>query len=182
MLSQIVKARNNKQVLMRRLGISDYENLFTYLQNLSPETLKRFGPHPFDKQSITDFYEHNETHTGYIALDIENEEIVAYAIIKTGNLYHDSFRLQSYGLTLNSITDCTFAPSVADNWQSTGVGSALFEFILSDLKSLGVNRIILWGGVQADNYKAVNFYKKYGFIVKGQFEYDGLNYDMILNI
>jgi GNAT superfamily N-acetyltransferase len=182
MIPKIIKTSNNRQVLMRRLGNSDFENLFLYLQNLGPETQKRFGPHPFDKQSIMDLYEHDGPYSAYLAIDIGTAEIVAYSILKSGYPEHDSPRLQSYGLILNSNTDCTFAPSVADNWQSSGIGSALFEFILSDLKSRGFKRIILWGGVQADNSKAVNFYRKYGFIELGQFEYNGLNYDMILSI
>jgi diamine N-acetyltransferase len=182
MIPKIIKTGNNRQVLMRRFDNSDFENLFLYLQNLGPETLKRFGPHPFDKQSIIDFYKSNEQHYAYLALDVENQEIIAYFIIKSGYLRHDSFRLQSYGLNPDAITDCTFAPSVADSWQSSGIGSALFGLMLPDLKSLGFKRIILWGGVQADNLKAVNFYRKHGFIETGEFEYNGLNYDMILII
>ena len=36
----------------------------------------------------------------------------------------------------------------------------MFLFILDDLKANGIKRVILWGGVQADNDKAVNFYLK----------------------
>jgi ribosomal protein S18 acetylase RimI-like enzyme len=90
--------------------------------------------------------------------------------------------LQSYGINPDSNTDCTFAPSVADEWQGIGIGNALFQFILTEIKELGIKRIILWGGVQADNDRAKNYYNKNGFKTLGQFEYNGLNYDMILNI
>jgi GNAT superfamily N-acetyltransferase len=178
----IVKAKNNSPIQLRKLMHTDFDSLFDYLQKLSPETRKRFGPHPFDKQSVIDFYQSSGKLSGYIAIDIETNEIVAYSIIKIGFLEHDSFRLQSYGLNLNIETDCTFAPSVADLWQSQGVGTLLFRFILSDLEDSGIKRIILWGGVQSDNEKAVNFYWKHGFIILGQFEYNGLNFDMMLNI
>ena len=178
----IIEAKNNRQVCLRRLNLDDLDNLFCYLQSLSATTKHRFGPHPYDKQSIIDFYENQDENLGYIAEDIETKKIIAYSIIKMGYLQDDSFRLQSYGLSLDHQTDCTFAPSVADLWQSCGIGNALFNFIRSDLKAKGIKRIILWSGVDSDNERAINFYRKNGFKVLGQFEYNGMNDDMILEI
>ena len=176
-----IKAKNGRHVVLRKLNSADFDSLFSYLENLSIETKKRFGPHQFDRQSIVDFYQ-NKNHLGYIAQDTVTLNIVAYSIIKTGYLEHDNFRLQSYGWILDNKTDFTFAPSVTDSWQSCGIGNALFHFILSDLKPFEVKNIILWGGVQADNIKAVNFYKKNGFHILGEFQYNGQNYDMALQI
>lgn len=178
----IIKAKNNREVLLRKLGAEDLDKLAGYLQHLSPESKMRFGPHPSDISSVTDIYTNRDDHTGYIALDTETGGIVAYSVIKRGSLDHDRQRLQSYNLTLDPETDCTFAPSVADEWQSLGIGNNLFQFILSELKFAGIKRIILWGGVQCENHKAVNFYKKNDFRILGQFEYNGLNYDMVLDI
>lgn len=178
----IIQAKNNRQVLVRKLTTDDIDKLSEYLQHLSPDTVKRFGPHGFDKQSVSALYQNPDEYSGYIAQDLETSAIIAYSIIKTGFLEHDRYRLQSYGLTLNHKTDCTFAPSVADDWQSQGVGNGLFQFILSDLKNRGIKRIILWGGVQSDNLKAVTYYLKNGFIKLGQFEYNGSNDDMIFEI
>ena len=175
-----MQTKNNKQVELRKLCKSDLENLFIYLQNLSEETKKRFGPHRFDIESIREFY-NEETITGFIAIDSRTSGIVAYAIIKTGFLEPDSARLQSYGLTLDRKADCTFAPSVADQWQSCGLGNLMFEYICSNLQHCGITRIILWGGVQADNEKAIKYYLKYGFRTLGQFDHNGNNYDMILD-
>lgn len=168
--------------MLRRLKPGDFDKLYEYLQHLSPDTKKRFGPHPFDKKSILDVYGNSDDHQGFIAQDTETLEIVAYSIVKTGFPEHDRFRLQSYGLTPDNKTDCTFAPSVADDWQSLGIGNSLFSFMLSGLKANETKRVILWGGVQYDNVKAVNFYLKNGFRILGQFEYNGLNQDMILDI
>jgi GNAT superfamily N-acetyltransferase len=178
----ITKTNNEKQVGLRKLTVDDYEQLFDYLQQLSFETKIRFGPHPFDKQSIINFYKNSDKHIGYVAHNISTEKIIAYSIIKIGYLEHDFARLQTYGINPDSNTDCTFAPSVADEWQGIGIGNALFQFILTEIKELGIKRIILWGGVQADNDRAKNYYNKNGFKTLGQFEYNGLNYDMILNI
>ena len=178
----IIFSKNNHPVLLSKLTSDDFNQLETYLQNLSSDTKKRYGPHPFDLLSIKDFYESANQNTGYIARDNEMQAIIAYSIVKSGYLEHDSYRLQSYGLQLSHDTDCTFAPSVADQWQSMGIGNSLFLYILKNLQSTGTKRIILWGGVQSDNEKAVQFYKKHGFRILGGFEYNGPNYDMIMDI
>jgi diamine N-acetyltransferase len=177
----MIAATNNKTIEVSKLVPEDIDKLCEYLQNLSAVTIKRFAPHAFDKQSVVDFYK-APVHWGYVAYEQATATIVAYAIIKTGYLEHDAHRLQSYGLLLNDKTDCTFAPSVADDWQGLGIGNNLFRFILSDLKTTGINRIILWGGVQADNVAAVNYYIKNGFKTLGQFNYNGYNYDMIFDL
>lgn len=178
----IFTAKNGRQVLLRRLDSGDLDRLLAYLEHLSEATKKRFGPHPFDRQSVIDFYDNPHVHLGYVAQDLASDAIVAYSIIKIGYLQHDSQRLQSYGLALDPATDCTFAPSVADVWQSCGVGKGLWTFILNDLKTRGIRRVILWGGVQSDNEKAVSFYRKNGFKTLGRFEYNGWNDDMMLEV
>ena len=178
----IVQAKNGRQVLLKPVQSNEYDKLTYYLQHLQPETTRRFGPHSFDRETIGGLFENTESYLGYIALDMDSDEVVAYSIVKKGFLEHDSLRLRSYGLTLDAKTDCTFAPSVADAWQSLGVGNSLFQFVLSDLQTLGLKRIILWGGVQCSNTRAVNYYIKNGFTTLGQFEYNGDNYDMVLNV
>lgn len=178
----IVKIINNRQIILRRLNAGDIDSLSDYLHHLSLETVRRFGPHRFDKLTLIDLYQNSDKHIGYIVQDTETSEIIAYSIIKIGYLEHDSFRLLSYGLLPDPKTDCTFAPSVADDWQSMGIGKSLFNFILSDLRAIGIKRIILWGGVQSNNEKALKYYIRNSFRILGEFEYNGLNYDMILDL
>ncbi len=178
----LIQTKNNNQLLLSRLSANNLDALHHYLDHLSAETKKRFGPHPFDKCTLINFYSNPEMHRGFVAFDTTSNTIIAYAIIKTGYLQHDSHRLQSYGLALSSRTDCTFAPSVADAWHGLGIGNSLLHFIISTLKPLGFKRIILWGGVQADNTNAVNYYTKNGFTILGQFDYNGVNYDMVFDM
>jgi hypothetical protein len=174
--------KDNRTVYLRNLNSNDLDNLVHYLEVLSVESKKRFGPHQFDRQSIIDFYKDPYLHKGYVAQTIDTNEIVAYAIIKFSLLQEDFNRYHSYGIKLNNITDCEFAPSVADTWQSCGIGNSMFKFILTELKKTKVKRIILWGGVQADNQKAVSYYKKNAFQLVGKFSHNGENFDMILEI
>ncbi len=174
--------KDNRQVHLEKLNFNDLNNLVEYLNNLSNETKKRFGPHQFDMLSIVDFYNYSDKNIGYVAKAIETNKIVAYSIIKVGYLDGDFNRFQEYGINLDPKKDCAFAPSVADLWQSCGIGNYLFQFILSDIKNLEINRIVLWGGVQADNERAINYYRKNGFKQFGQFVYNGENLDMMLQI
>ena len=166
----------------RQLTVTDFENLLQYLQELSPASKKRFGPHTFDLHTLRKMYENADDHIGYIAVEENTEKIIAYAILKKGYMEHDSQRLNSHGIQPDHQTDCTYAPSVADQWQGRGIGTGLFKYILSDIEKMPFRRIILWGGVQADNERAVRYYQYNGFTILGEFPYNGKNFDMIYNL
>ncbi len=173
---------NSESYTFRKIGHHDLEPLRHYLHNLSDLTKSRFGPHHFDRETIENLFLVQREHNGYIGVEKESDNIIAYAIIKDGYLDHDRSRLESYGLKLSMETDCTYAPSVGDQYQGMGIGKLLFRFILSDLKEKGIERIILWGGVQSGNDRAIAYYHHLGFIKLGQFEYQGMNDDMVLNL
>ncbi|NVO18400.1 MAG: GNAT family N-acetyltransferase [Bacteroidetes bacterium] len=170
------------QVVVRKIQPGDLDLLLEYFTYLGPETRSRFGPHAFDRETLIQIYLNSLNYLGYIAIENETGKIIAYSVIKIGYLEHDSDRLCSYGLTLDARKDCTYAPSVSDEWQSLGVGKAMFQFILTSLIASGFKRIILWGGVQSKNEKAVNFYRNAGFRKLGTFEYKGMNTDMCLDL
>jgi ribosomal protein S18 acetylase RimI-like enzyme len=164
------------------LKIIDIENLLNYLNGLSAESKKRFEPHPFDRESVLQLMNNNLTYFMYSAKETSNQQIVAYAIIKRGWLDFEHQRLKSYGLSPTE-SDFTIAPSVADLWQSKGLGNSFMQYIITQMEKVhGAQRIILWGGVQSDNIKAVRLYQKSGFRTLGFFEYNGKNQDMILEL
>ena len=166
---------------MRELVAGDFNKLLHYLGQLSDSTKSRFGPHAFDAAAVIAFYNQPGI-TGYAAIDNSNDTIIAYSIIKEGMLLHDRERLLRYGYTGVENSCCTYAPSVADAWQGKGVGRIVFSYILARCVEKGLHRIILWGGVQATNERALQFYKKLGFVTLGQFEYNGHNLDMLLEV
>jgi GNAT superfamily N-acetyltransferase len=172
---------NENNIVCRQLTVNDFENLSKYLDQLNSESRKRFGPHSFDISTIIDIYTQSDSHIGYITVEEKSSKIIAYAIILKGYLEHDNQRLQSYGIMPEHLTDCTYAPSVADNWQGRGIGTALFQFILGDLQKTSFRRIILWGGVHTDNERAVRYYQHNGFTILGEFQHNGNNFDMIYN-
>jgi hypothetical protein len=168
-------------IVIRRLSSSDIWSLHTFLQALSPQAKKRFGPHPFDFVTVSAVLNDTDNYLAYGAFCTETNELIAYSLIKRGYISFDKNRYANYGITLCETTDCTYAPSVTDTWQNKKIGSKVFSFILKDLH-LHFKRIILWGGVQADNAIAVAFYQHKNFCLLGEFEHNGNNYDMILYI
>lgn len=173
---------NKNQIHFSPFDLSQSARLISYFNSLSEESKSRFGPHPFTEESIDELASKPEKYKIYVAVNSEDNSIVAYSIVLFGWLEFDTPRLFSYGLSPQK-GDCTFAPSVADSCQSIGIGSDLFRFIVEDLKAhFQIRRIILWGGVQKSNHRAVNFYKKHGFNTLGEFEHNGGNFDMILNL
>ena len=174
-----VLTKKNKPVVIRQLTKNDFDRLLTYLYQLSPATVRRFPPHPYHKDEVINFH-HCDDHEGWIAVDPVSENIIGYTVLKKGYLHHDYPRLQQYGVDIAYDHCYTIAPSVTDEWQSSGVGQLLFNYVLAEMKNRKVKQLILWGGVQTDNFKAVRFYQKNGFRSLGHFQYNGLNEDMIL--
>lgn len=173
---------NNHQLLLRRFSLSDSGKLSCYWCQLSHATRSRFAPHPFDILGLRSFYANEQAYKGYIAIDKHTQQIIAYAVLKIGCWEQDVPRLQAYGLTINPSTDASFAPSVADNWQGQGIGSQMLQFIKKELQAIGINRLMLWGGVQARNGQAVQYYKRQGFTLLGRFEHHGQNEDRVLTV
>ena len=178
----IIEIRNHP-MLFRPFEINDIDNLTEYLNYLSPESKKRFSPHPFTKEAIAELFYNASKYKLFIAIDLENTYIAAYLIVKIGWLDFEQPRLSSYKLKHNAVNCCTIAPSVADSWQDKGLGSNMFYYLKSELYSAcKITRFFLWGGVKCSNIKAVNFYKKHGFRTIGEFEHEGHNYDMMLDL
>jgi GNAT superfamily N-acetyltransferase len=94
----------------------------------------------------------------------------------------DLHRYASHGVPLDADTDCRFGPTIADDYQNRRLGSRVFPHMVEVARNFGKQRMILWGGVLADNARAIRFYEKQGFEPVGIFEAeDGeLLLDMLL--
>jgi diamine N-acetyltransferase len=177
----IYSLHNGKSAEVRLLERNESDNLFEYFEKrFSSESKSRFGPHAFDQQTINAICQNpDEEIMRYIALE-EEKNIIAYMLIKQGMIEWDKNRYATRQQSYDYITSVTFAPSVADAWQNTGLGSLMYELIENNLRKRNIKNIILWGGVQATNEKAVNFYKKHGYQFIASFWHEGIdNYDMV---
>lgn len=176
-----IQLPNGRTAAIRSLKESDKELLYHYFQNLSVESRSRFGPHPFDQPTINSICEQPDKDIQrYIAIDESASSIVAYMLIQQGMIEADQQRYAQRDQFFDPAITVTYAPSVADDWQSSGLGTAMLNMIENELKTRRIRHIILWGGVQATNLKAINFYKKYGYRFIASFWYDDKdNHDMI---
>lgn len=169
-------------ITCRRWQENDLPHLLSYLLNLSTETKQRFGPHEFTLEALQTYY-HHRSYTGFLLIENNSTYIIGYAILKQGFLEHDFERISSYQINPNSYTDATYAPCLADDWQSKGLGQLLWENVKEFLIHNHINRVILWGGVQQSNSAALGYYKKLGFRELGIFGNAGIgNWDMICEI
>lgn len=178
---KIFTLKNAEKVVFRTLEKGDEYKLYDYFLNLSIETKLRFGPHPFDWCTVYSIcHLNNPSLLRFVVLN-RHEEIISYSVLKKGYVKHELPRLKAYNFSMNYDTDYTFAPSVADFYQSKGIGSMLMEAIINEIRTQNGKKIVLWGGVRDENTKAINFYTKFGFKKLGKFEFNGLNHDMILH-
>ncbi len=106
-------------MLVRKVSENDKEVLFRYFQGLSPETLKRFGTHPFDEHIAYLISGGNYQNCSAICLD--DDTVVAYSVVKSGYVGADVVRYANYPISIDCENDYTLAPSVADAYQSKGV-------------------------------------------------------------
>jgi diamine N-acetyltransferase len=178
----LVTLKNNTSVDIRLLKQPDDKLLFTYFENLSAQTKSRFGPHPFDKNTVHLMCRFlSPDILRYISLEPATNKIIAYMLIRKGLIEVDKKRFRENNIFINEETACGFAPSVADDWQGVGLGSKMFNFIENDLReNTTYKTIALWGGVQAFNINAVHFYTRSGFVHKGNFMHNNMdNFDML---
>lgn len=163
----------------RSINATDFDALSQYFELLSEETRSYYAPHSFDMKTVSQIcLGQFEGYQAFIATN--DHEIQAYMVIKKGFTEGERYRFPQYQIAYDSEEDHLLAPSVADACQSQGLGSQLLAFVESQLKKLDVKRLVLWGGVQQRNHRAVRYYEKNGFIRVGSFHHDGLdNIDMV---
>ncbi|QDK78439.1 GNAT family N-acetyltransferase [Spirosoma sp. KCTC 42546] len=179
-----VISSSGESIQIRLLEPSDAPKLLDYFTGLSAQTRQYFGPHPFDSETVNTICNTLDPKecARIVALSPEHERILAYVLVSSGATPADVVRYKSLGIDINAETDCSLAPSIADAYQSQRLGNFLMEKALAVAKGMLKKRVILWGGVQARNERAVRYYRKYGFVELGQFETDVLNYDMYLSL
>ena len=176
------------QVLFRQVSSGDAQILGDYFLGLSAETKRRYGPHPFDRATAEQLCRDTDPAEILRMIAIEDtgggQQVIGYLILILGIRDEDAARYVKLGIPLSASTDCTLAPSVADAHQSRGLGSLLMTHLKRVAKRIGRKRMVLWGGTQATNARAIHFYHKHGFRTVGDFEEPAgfNNYDMILDL
>ncbi len=175
-------------VLFRPVLRGDATILGDYFLSLSDQTKRRYGPHRFDRETAEELVATTDpAHTLRMIATVpkgETEQVIAYFLLILGIREDDAARYEKLSIPLRTDTDCTLAPSVADSYQSKGLGSVLMKHLKLVARRLGRSRMVLWGGTQATNDRAIHYYHKHGFHTVGEFQEPpgNNNYDMIMDL
>ncbi|MEV0661383.1 GNAT family N-acetyltransferase [Actinomadura luteofluorescens] len=185
-LTRHLESCGGARLVFRPLARTDAESLGDFLAGLSSET-RRFST--FDGYDLAAAEELCAAIARYdkLRLVLEGEasaRMVGLLEFSLSLTPGDVERYRKAGIHLDEETDCRFGLTLADAHQDQGLATLVFPLICEVARRLGKHRIILWGGVLADNPRAIRYYEKNGFQRAGSFAGpDGhTSLDMILDI
>lgn len=176
--------KSGRKVRFRKLARNDEPLLFSYLQNLSDRSRGWFKPHKFDAGTVHNVCVQLEK-DGILRMIVEpldaSPEFIAYFLLYFGLRPRTVENYASYGIDLHPDAGCELAPSVSDACQNTGLGSLIMTEMIRMAEESGRKQIVLWGGVNSQNLRAVHFYEKFGFVTV-HLNKEMNKKDMILNL
>lgn len=177
LLTVSVITPEGETLVLRPLETTDLDELAQFLANLSPETRHFSTFDGYDRaaaQALCDSIARYDK-LRFVIQSGASQWIVGLLEFSFAILEADRLRYTAYGIALDSAVDCRFGPTLADDYQGKGLGTLVLPFVKDAARSFGKRRVILWGGVLADNARALRFYEKNGFKALGKF----LNHDWI---
>jgi GNAT superfamily N-acetyltransferase len=169
----------------RPLVAGDVDGLTAFLAALSPATRAWWYRDRYDRAGAEALCEAIGRYDKLRMVAVDPQQpaagVLALFEFSFGIPPGDHFRFGLYGLSLDEARDCRFGPCVRDDAQRLGLGSALMPATFDIARRFGKDRILLWGGVYAENHAAVAFYRKHGFAEVGRFcaEDDRVSLDMV---
>ncbi|MBI2517285.1 MAG: GNAT family N-acetyltransferase [Opitutae bacterium] len=164
--------RDGRPLHVRRLERTDADAFGCFLEKLGTTTRSFFGPHPLTAPEAARLCAAQPERDALRLVVAEpGGRIVAYFILELGLRAEDAQRLAARGQPLDPATAVTLAPVVADDYQNTGVAGAAFPSVVEEARATGRTHLVLMGGTQERNARAVRFYLREGFTPHGRFEY-----------
>ncbi|MEV4396174.1 GNAT family N-acetyltransferase [Nonomuraea sp. NPDC049607] len=176
---------DGSEVAFRPLMHTDAERLAAFLEGLSAESRRLSTFDGYDLKAARKLCDAIARHDKLrlVLEDVLSGRIVGLVEFSLDPHPADIARYREAGIHL-AATDCRFGPTLADDYQGRGVGTQIFPLVADVARHFGRRRIILFGGVLADNARALRYYKKHGFQLVGSFTgRDGTrSFDMILDL
>jgi len=164
--------QTGEEMVFRPLKPDDEVGLADFLQRLSPQT-RKFSTYPgYDLATARGMCEAIDRYDKLRMVAVVGLRVVALFEFSFGIVDSDRNRYRGYGIELDESTDCRFGPCISDEYQDKGLGSKLLAHVTDIARRFGKRRIILWGGVLADNHRAIHYYEKNGFYMLGRFRDD----------
>ncbi|MFI7694488.1 GNAT family N-acetyltransferase [Nonomuraea sp. NPDC049655] len=184
-LTRRLKLDDGQEVFFRPLTHTDAERLAAFLEGLSAESRRLSTFDGYDLKAARKLCDAIARHDKLrlVLEDGPSGRIVGLVEFSLDLHPSDIARYEEAGIHL-AATDCRFGPTLADDHQGRGVGTQIFPLIADVARQFGRKRIILFGGVLADNTRAISYYNKHGFQQVGSFTgKDGAqSFDMILDL
>ncbi|MFG2394980.1 GNAT family N-acetyltransferase [Streptomyces lavendulae] len=184
-LTRRLDLNDGSEVVFRPLTHTDADHLAAFLEGLSAESRRLSTFNGYDLAAARELC---DAIARYDKLRLVLDEVPSGRIVGllefSLDLHSaDIARYRRAGIRL-AATDCRFGPTLADDYQGNGVGTQVFPLIADVARRFGKKRIILLGGVLADNSRAIRYYEKQGFQTVGAFTgADGVRaLDMILDL
>ncbi len=180
-----LQTQSGEKITLRPLLHSDIEGLTSFLEILSTETRRLSTFDSYDKVTAIELCNAISKYDKLrFVLESQSKEIVGLIEFTLDIPQNVIDKYITYGLTLNTEYTCRFGPTLADKYQSQGLGTLLFSYVVKIAKLLVKKHIILYGGVFANNIRAIKYYEKHGFKIAGKYiNDDGVeSLDMILSI
>lgn len=167
-----VQTRHGQRLTVRSLGADDAAAFGRFLTELGAVTRSFFGPHPLDAAEAARLCA-AQPEPGALRLVAcaTDGRIVGYFILEMGLRAGDEARYRERGQALEAHRAVTLAPVIADDWQDHGVAGAAFPALLDAVRAAGRETIVLMGGTQKRNARAVRYYLREGFQPHGEFEH-----------
>lgn len=158
---------------LRPLLPQDVEKLARFLAGLSPESRRLSTFSGYDRATAQELCDaiarYDKLRLAVIDAAHPDEPLVGLFEYSFDLTAGDTSRYTKHGCPLNPASDCRFGPTLADAWQNRGIGSILLPAVWAFARGFERSRVILWGGVLADNGRAIHFYEKNGFRHVGRF-------------
>ncbi|MBI3961076.1 MAG: GNAT family N-acetyltransferase [Chloroflexi bacterium] len=168
-----ISLATSQTLLLRPLLPSDVEKLARFLADLSPQSRRLSTFSGYDQTAAQELCDaiarYDKLRLALVEISLSEQPIVGLLEFSFDLTSGDISRYANYGFPLNPGTACRFGPTLADGWQNRGVGSLLLPAVWAIARRFERNRVILWGGVLADNAGAIRFYEKNGFRHVGRF-------------
>ncbi|MFF8512797.1 GNAT family N-acetyltransferase [Streptomyces sp. NPDC015492] len=180
-----VTGRGGAVATLRLLEARDAARFGDFLDALSDATRRRFAPHPLDRDAARRICADLDDGGSwrFVLTDPQDDSVMAYLLVQFLIPQDEKARYARAGWVLEDGKDCRIAPVVADHLQGCGWGTELLEGVIDALGRRGCRRVVLFGGTQASNHRAIRAYEKAGFVPVGAFDERGVaNVDMGLSL
>lgn len=171
--------RGDHYYALRTISVGDELPLAEYFASLSEDTKRRFQPHPLTAESAAEIAR-SPLGTSIRTILLDGAKVIGYFILETAMSPHEAGRFAAHGIGLVSGKDVLFAPSMLDDYQNKGLASEVMPILIDFLKRKNFRSLVLMGGTQETNSRAIAFYEKFGFVKFGGYHTEMFNHDMRL--